>query len=129
MPTLLGYGLTLIDTIFDAITISASNTLTQLASIVTIWVGMYSTVMDMLNGVLTPGIDLWNDLGVSNFIRIGAVLYPMWLLLLAMDQGLQAVFDHLNGVLNIGSFFLNFILNVAGFFISLLTGLIGAIRG
>lgn len=129
VPTLLGYGLTLIDTIFDAITISASNTLTQLASIVTIWVGMYSTVMDMLNGVLTPGIDLWNDLGVSNFIRIGAVLYPMWLLLLAMDQGLQAVFDHLNGVLNIGSFFLNFILNVAGFFISLLTGLIGAIRG
>jgi len=45
------------------------------------------------------------------------------------DKGGQAVMDHLNGVLNIGSFFLNFILNIGGFFMSLLTGLIGAIRG
>lgn len=129
VPTLLGYGLTLIDTIFGAITVSASNTLTQLTSVVTIWIGMYSTVMDMLNGVLTPGINLWNDLGINSFIQIGAILYPLWLLMMASDKGMQAVIDHLTGVLNIGSFFLNFILNVAGFFVSLLTGLIGAIRG
>ena len=64
-----------------------------------------------------------------SFIQIGAILYPMWLLMMWSDKGGQAVMDHLNGVLNIGSFFLNFILNVGGFFMALLTGLIGAIRG
>ena len=90
---------------------------------------MYNTVMDLLTGVLTPGINLWNDLGVTSFIQIGAILYPLWLLVLASEKGGQAVIDHINGVLNIGGFFLNFILNVGGFFMGLLTSLIGAIRG
>ena len=129
VPTLLGYGIALIGNIFTLINISAGNTLTQLTSIITIWAGMYGTMMDMLNGVMTPGINLWNDLGINSFIQIGAILYPIWLLIMASEKGLQAVIDHLTGVLNIGSFFLNFILNVGGFFISLLDGLIGAIRG
>lgn len=129
VPTLLGYGLTLIDQIFRMINISATNTLTQLTSIITIWVGMYSTVMDLLTGALTPGINLWNDLGVDSFIRIGAILYPLWLLMMASEKGGQAVIDHLSGVLNIGSFFLNIILSVTDLFVKLLTGLIGAIRG
>ena len=129
VPTLVGYGITMIGNVFTLINVSASNTLIQLASVVTIWAGMYSTTMDMLNGVMTPGINLWNDLGINSFIQIGAILYPLWLLIMGKDKGMQAVIDHLNGVLNIGSFFLNFILNVGGFFMGLLTGLIGAIRG
>ncbi len=57
------------------------------------------------------------------------MLYPLWLLILGADKGIQAVIDHLTGVLSIGSFFLNFVLNVAEFFTGLLQGLIGAIRG
>jgi len=129
VPTLVGYGITMIGQVFSLINTSAGNTLTQLTSIITIWVGMYSTTMDMLNGVLTPGFNLWNDLGINSFIQVGAIMYPLWLLILASEKGVQAVIDHLTGVLNIGSFFLNFILNVGGFFMSLLTGLIGAIRG
>jgi len=78
---------------------------------------------------MTPGINLWNDLGISSFIQILAVLYPMWLVVLGADKGVQAVVDHLTGILDIGSFFLNFILNVTELFVSLLTGLVGAIRG
>ena len=129
VPTLVGYGITMIGNVFTLINVSASNTLIQLASVITIWAGMYGTTMDMINGVMTPGINLWNDLGINSFIQIGAILYPLWLLMMGMDKGMQAVIDHLNGVLNIGSFFLNFILNVGGFFMGLLTGLIGAIRG
>jgi len=129
VPTLLGYGLTLIEQIFRTINLSAGNTLTQLTSVITIWLGMYTTVQNMLTGVMTPGINLWNDLGISSFIQILAVLYPMWLVVLGADKGVQAVVDHLTGILDIGSFFLNFILNVTELFVSLLTGLIGAIRG
>jgi len=129
VPTLLGYGMTLIGNVFLLINTSATDTLTQLTSIITIWAGMYSTMQDFLSGVMTPGLNLWNDLGINSFIQIGAILYPLWLLILGSEKGFQAVFDHLNSVLNIGSFFLNFILNVGGFFMGLLTSLIGAIRG
>lgn len=129
VPTLLGYGMTLIGSIYTLINTSATDTLTQLTGIITIWAGMYGTMQDFLTGVMTPGLNLWEDLGVNSFIQIGAILYPVWLLMMLSDKGGQAVMDHLNGVLNIGSFFLNFILNVGGFFMSLLTGLIGAIRG
>jgi len=129
VPILLGYGLIMIGNVFTLINVSASNTLIQLTNIVTIWVSMYSTMMDFLTGVYTPGLNLWNDLGINSFIQIGAILYPFWLFLMGTEKGMQAVIDHLNGMLNIVSFFLNFILNVGGFFMSLLTGLIGAIRG
>jgi len=129
VPTLLGYGMTLIGNVFILINTSATDTLTQLTGIITIWAGMYDTMQDLLTGVMTPGLNLWNDLGISSFIQIGAILYPLWLLILGSEKGFQAVFAHLNSVLNIGSFFLNFILNVGGFFMGLLTALIGAIRG
>lgn len=129
IPDFLDYFLTFAGNMADILGATAGDALTQLSSVITIWLGMYSTVQDLFSGVFTPGIALWNDLGISSFIQIGAILYPIYLLVMATEKGLQAVIDHITGILNLGSFFLNFILNVAELFVNLLTGLIGAIRG
>jgi len=129
VPNLLDYGMTLIGQIFSLINVSAGNTLSQLARIITVWLDMYGYLMDLISGGIDPVINLWEDLDMNTWIQLGAMMYPFYLLILFAEKGGQAVLNHVNGLLNIASFFLNFILSVGGLFINLLDSLIGAIRG
>jgi len=119
----------LIGQITRLITVSAGDTLGQITRIITVWLDMYGYLQDLISGGIDPLVNLWVDLDMNSWIELGAMMYPFYLLILFAEKGGQAVLNHVNGLLNLASFFLNFILNVGGFFMSLLTGLIGAIRG
>jgi hypothetical protein len=71
---------------------------TIVSDIITGFVNTLTIFTDMMAGGYGAGVNVWNDLGISTWISIGIVFYPLYLLWLWEKEGLDAVMQQLGWI-------------------------------
>jgi len=89
------YVALLLVSMFAFLSVSMLKIASFVNQVVQQWVDMITTTIAFLDGAYTSGIHVWNDLGMSWWLLLGAILYPIWLVYLWEEEGLDAVINHI----------------------------------
>lgn len=68
---------------------------------------------DVMGGGIGAAGNLWDQLGIFQWITVAIIFYPIYLILLWEDQGLDAVMGQLNMIFGVASWLFNFFLDIA----------------
>lgn len=122
--TSIGYLVTLLTSGFQFIGSFFGKMLNTLSSVVTQLVTFVQTFFLMLGDTYTSGVNLWDDLGLSTWVMLGAILYPIYLFGLLVEKGLDAMLRHLTMVINIFSWIFSLLITVVQTFITIIISLL-----
>jgi len=124
MISAMGWMMTLLTGLFAFFTTTVPAMLYVVTSALTIYIDMIGKFWGYFTGAFGTGFDVWNDFGGTQWVTIGILIYPMYLLLLWTEQGLAPVMVHLDfwGGLIMG--LINLAISLAGLVWSFISGLI-----
>ena len=124
----LAYLVTLLGTLFETVLGPVmAKFLNLLISVFTQWMNMITTFLHFLDGAYTGGLNLWNDLNLATWIMIGAILYPLYLVFLWEERGMEAVIAQLTFIKDIVYTLVHSFLAMAQWFIDLIGRIIESI--
>jgi len=128
MVSSIGYLVTLLTTIFTTV---LGPTLTKflnlIASVFTQWISIVQTFFSFLDGTFTAGFHVWDELNIAAWITIGAILYPMYLIFLWDQKGMEAVIGQITFIKDVIFTLAHFFLAVAQWFVALIGRIIESI--
>jgi hypothetical protein len=104
-----------------------TDLVSNLATGAGIWTNMVTMMMDMIGGAYGTGVDLWTTLNVSQWVIVGLILYPMYLLFLWDQKGFDALADHLLFVKDVLAFIGGVFLRIIEIFTNIISRIIEAI--
>jgi len=124
MVSAMGWAITLLTSLFSFFTITVPAFLYIVTEALGTYVNMITMFWGYFTGLFGTGFDLWNDFGGSQWVTIGIIIYPLYLLLLWTEHGLTPVMAHLEfwGGLIMG--LINLAISLAGLVWSFISGLI-----
>lgn len=82
---------------------------------------------DMMAGGIGTAGNLWDQLGISSWITLAIILYPIYLIILWDEQGEDAVVRQLTLIFGIATWLMQFFIQVIHVVINLISGLIESI--
>jgi len=122
------YLTTLLTTIFTTV---LGPTLTKflnlVASVANQWISMIMMVFSFLDGTFTAGFNVWEELNIASWITVGAILYPMYLIFLWDQKGMEAVIAQITFIKDVIFTLAHFFLAVAQWFVALIGRIIESI--
>jgi len=80
-----------------------------------------------MGGAYGTGADIWETLGISTWITLGMVFYPLYLVILWEESGMDAVIQQLTWIFGLLSWVFTFMSGVIMEAISLISTLIESI--
>jgi len=128
MVSSITYLITLFNTIFTTVLgPTLSKFLNLIASVFTQWISIIQTFFSFLDGTLTAGFHVWDELNIAAWITIGAILYPMYLIFLWDQKGMEAVIAQITFIKDVIFTLAHFFLAVAQWFVALIGRIIESI--
>ncbi|MHA1829059.1 MAG: hypothetical protein ACTSX6_10490 [Candidatus Heimdallarchaeaceae archaeon] len=121
------YLISLLTTAFNFFSATMTKITSLISMVVTQWISLFRTFINFLDGAYAAGIKVYDDLGIKWWIIIGAILYPVYLLILWDEKGLGAVIDHITFLMDIAAFLLNIFISFAQLTINLIGRVIESI--
>ncbi len=82
---------------------------------------------DMMAGGYGVGVDLWETFGISQWITVAIIFYPLYLIILWDQKDMDAVIKQLTMMFGILSWLFTFFVSVIQFTIGLITTVIESI--
>jgi len=127
MGTAMGWALTYFADIFTFSGIVMSRYLSTVGTVLTQWGSMFTVAIDLFGNAYTSGLNLWTDLGGIHWLRLAAIMYPVYLLYLWEQRGIDAVINNIRFIMEGVQFFIGLFLAVAQFAINLVVAVIDSI--
>lgn len=123
----LGYLLIALAEIFTFLAVFMGSVLSIFVEIIGAWIDMASWFVSIMGDGLGTGINIWNDFNITQWLVLAAILYPMWLVFMWDEEGIEPVYRHLTFVRGILEFAFNFFMAIAQFAINLIGRVIESI--
>jgi len=101
--------------------------LITVADLIYYLVNTVTMVTDALGGAYGAGVNVWETLGVSSWITVAMICYPLYLIILWEEKGLEAVIQQLTWIFGILSWLFSFSVQLIQFVIRLITSVIESI--
>jgi len=106
--------------VFTLLTAFLGKLLNTISTVVNQWVSVFQTFFGMLDGTYTTGVNLWNDLGLSTWVILVAILYPVYLIWIWDEKGIDGVLTHLKMVMDIAAWGITIFIRVIQLFLDLI---------
>ena len=101
--------------------------LTQMANLISSIVATLDYFGDMMGGAYGVGVNVWNDLGISTWILLLMVFYPIYLIILWDEEGMDPVIKQLTWMFGLLSWIFHFFIALGQFIIRLIVTVIESI--
>jgi hypothetical protein len=101
--------------------------LTTIGQLIASLLNTLSIFVDIMGGVWGGAGNLWTTLGIANWLILAMVFYPLYLVYLWEQEGMDAVVSQLTMIFGILSWLFHFFVTIATFISDLVTGLIESI--
>ncbi|GAF70125.1 unnamed protein product, partial [marine sediment metagenome] len=121
------YGFDVVAQLFSMITALLGSFLGVMGELIASLGNTLTIFTDMMGGAYGTGADMWNDLGISSWITVALIFYPIYLIYLWEEEGDAAVIGQLSFLFGILVFLFNFFSSIISGAIQLITGLIESI--
>lgn len=122
-----GYVLTVIYDIFLLLGSVMVGFLSTIGTLIGSIVNTINFLTNIMGGVVGGAGNLWDQLGISNWIVVACVFYPIYLIILWEEKGTDAVVSQLTMIFGILSWFFNFFYQLATMLINFVSGLVESI--
>jgi len=86
--------------------------ITLAAAAVTQWVAVIQGIYGFLNGTYTSGVNIFNDLGVMDWVILGLILYPIHLVILWDLEGFGAVEKEIRLIWDVAAWLISLFIQV-----------------
>jgi len=121
------YVLSIVSSVFSLMGVLLAAFLTTMADIITSFVNAISMFTDMMAGGYGVGVDVWETFGISQWITVAIIFYPLYLVILWDQEGMDAVVSQLSLIFGILSWLFGFFVTLIQFVIRLITTVIESI--
>ena len=101
--------------------------LDTMGELITSVVNTITIFTDMMGGAYGVGVDLWTEFQISTWITLALIFYPLYLLILWEESGMDAVIQQLTWIFGLLSWVFDFMAGVIREAIMLITSLIESI--
>ena len=101
--------------------------LETMGELITSLVNTVTIFTDMMGGAYGTGVDLWETLGISSWLTVAMVFYPLYLIILWEEKGMDAVIQQLTWIFGLLSWVFTFMSGVIMDAIGLISTLIESI--
>lgn len=125
--TSLEYIVSVAGGIFDLFGSLLSAFVLTVADLITSLVNMISGLISAFAGAYSGGVNIWNQLGISSWITLALIMYPLYLLLLWEEKGIDAVVQQLTWIFGLLSWIFGFMWHLIQLLISMVQGIIESI--
>lgn len=122
-----GYAWTVIASIFIMIGQLLAAFITTLGELITSFVTTLSMFVDFMGGGLGAAGNLWDTFQISTWITLAIIFYPIYLIILWDQKGLDAVITQLTWIFGILVWLYGFFRSLIELIIHFITGLIESI--
>lgn len=122
-----GYVFTVIYDIFLLLGSVMVGFLSTIGTLIGSIVNTINFLTNIMGGVVGGAGNLWDQLGISNWIVVACVFYPIYLIILWEEKGTDAVVSQLTMIFGILSWFFNFFYQLATMLINFVSGLVESI--
>lgn len=123
----LGYVWTVFSEIFVFLGTVFSGLFTVLTEAFAGFSSFINTTLSFVQGGVGGAANLWTDLGITTWLTVFLVFYPMYLIFVWEEEGEEAVFRQLNIIWSIMSWLAHFFMTVISTVISVISGLVESI--
>lgn len=101
--------------------------LDSIVEVVNSFVTTITVFTDMMGGAYGTGADVWETLGISQWFSVAIIFYPLYLILLWDEKGMDAVIQQLTWMFGLVSWIFTFLLEIVRFVIRMITAIIESI--
>ena len=101
--------------------------LETMGDLITSMVNTVTIFTDMMEGAYGSGVDIWETLGISSWLTVAIIFYPLYLVILWDQEGMDAVLKQLTWIFGLLSWVFTFMSGVISEGISLISTLIESI--
>jgi hypothetical protein len=101
LTTSFTYLISLILSVFIFLGAIMTDFLSLISQAVTNFANMISVIRNLMDGTITGGVNLWNELNIPMWITIALICYPIYLVIVWDEEGFDKVQNHLMFVFNI----------------------------
>ena len=121
------YGITVIYNIFLLLGSILGTLLSVLGSAIVSFVSVISMITGFITGGFSTGASLWGQLGLTTWLTLGIILYPIYLVFLWDAKGMDAVVSQVTMIWGILSWLAHFFMDVVRTIITMLSGIIESV--
>jgi len=121
------YGITVIYNIFLLLGSILGTLLSVLGSAIVSFVSVISMITGFITGGFSTGASLWDQLGLTTWLTLGIILYPIYLVFLWDAKGMDAVVSQVTMIWGILSWLAHFFMDVIRTIITMLSGIIESV--
>ena len=121
------YLITITTAFFILIGALLASFLTIMGDLITSIVNTLTIFTDMMGGAYGVGVNIWETFGISTWIMVAMIFYPLYLIILWDQEGLDAVLKQLTLIFGILFWLFGFFVTVIQFTIGLITAVIESI--
>jgi hypothetical protein len=121
------YGITVIYNIFLLLGSILGTLLSVLGSAIVSFVSVIGMITGFITGGFSTGASLWDQLGLTTWLTLGIILYPIYLVFLWDAKGMDAVISQLSMIWGILSWLAHFFMDVVRTIITMISGIIESV--
>lgn len=121
------YLINIMADVFDLFSSLLGAFLDTMGQLITSIVGTVTMFTDMMGGAYGAGVNIWETLGVGQWITIALIFYPLYLVILWEESGMDAVIQQLTWLFGLLTWIFEFMSGVIREAIMLITSLIESI--
>ena len=121
------YSLQIVWDIFSLFGSLLATFLTTIGQLIASLLSTLTFFVNMMGGAYGNVGNIWNQLGISNWLIVAMVFYPLYLVYLWENEGMDAVVSQLSMIFGILVWLFNFFLLLGNSIMGLITGLIESI--
>lgn len=127
--TSVSYVVTMITQMFLFLAEVMTKIISLFTTLITQWISIATWFWYMLDTGFYSATGVWETLNIGQWVIIGAILYPVFLLTIWEEDGTQALFDHINFVVNVFLWFVHGFLTLTSFFADLIMQIVDVVAG
>lgn len=121
------YALTIIYDIFLMLASVIGSLIWMLGQAIVSFASVIGMIAGFLAGTFGGAGDLWTQLGLSTWITVAIIFYPLYLIILWDQKGMDAVISQLSMIWGIMSWLAHFFISIIQTVITILSGIVESI--
>lgn len=106
------YILSFLTSIFTFLGTVMAKFLNTVGTFIANWVSLISGIFSALGDGFNTGVNIWNDLGISTWVILIAIFYPIYLLGLWETKGIDAVINQLRFILDVATWLIRLFISM-----------------
>lgn len=100
---------------------------TTIADLIVSFVNFLGMFTEFIGGGLGAAADIWDALGLLTWLELAMILYPLYLVILWEERGMDAVIQQLTWIFGLLVWLKDFFIGIATFIITIITSIIESI--